>query len=80
MGIPGAGLREELRQQYPEVYDTIQNRRQVMRDVLGIHLHEDVLPMSSRSGAYDPFLLNTDVVFGKRWAGDTRTVFNFTIK
>ena len=64
--IAGEGLREELRQQYPETYARIQNRRQVMKDVLGIHLHEDVLPMSNLNGVYYPFLLNTDVVFGKR--------------
>lgn len=64
--IAGEKLRGELKEQYPEVYDRIQTRRQVMRDVLGIRLHEDVLPMSNLNGVYFPFLLRTDVVFGKR--------------
>lgn len=64
--VAGEKLRGELKEQYPDVYDRIQIRRQVMRDVLGLRLHEDVLPMSNLNGAYFPFLLRTDVVFGKR--------------
>ena len=64
--IAGPSLREELRKQYPDVYERIQKRRKVMKEVLGINPHEDVLPMSNLNGAYYPFLLNTDVVFGKR--------------
>ena len=64
--IAGTELREQLRQQYPEVYERIQKRRKVMKEVLGIDLHEDVLPMSNLNGAYYPFLLNTDMVFAKR--------------
>ena len=49
------------------VYDLFRlSRRQVMKDVLGINLHEDVLPMSNLNGVYYPFLLNTDVVFANR--------------
>lgn len=64
--IAGEGLRAELKEKYPEVYKRIQTRRQIMKEVLGIHLHEDVLPMSNLNGVYYPFLLNTDVVFAKR--------------
>lgn len=64
--IAGAELRAALQAQYPEVYGRIQKRRQVMQDVLGINLHEDVLPLSNLNGVYYPFLLNTDVVFAKR--------------
>lgn len=64
--IAGEGLRAELKAQYPEVYERIQTRRQVMKEVLGINLHEDVLPMSNLNGVYYPFLLNTEVVFANR--------------
>lgn len=61
--IAGKDLREQLRKEYPEVYNRIMERRRVMKDVLGIRLHEDVLPMSNLNGAYFPFMLNTDLVF-----------------
>lgn len=64
--LAGAELRAALKDQYPECYERIQKRRTVMQEVLGIQLHEDVLPMSNLNGVYYPFLLNTDVVFAKR--------------
>jgi len=64
--IAGEELRAQLAQQYPQVYDRIQKRRKAMKEVLGIHLHDDVLPMSNLNGVYFPFLLNTEYVFAKR--------------
>lgn len=64
--IAGMGLRMQLKLQYPETYKRIERRRRVMKEVLGIRLHDDVLPMSNLNGAYYPFLLNRDVVFGIR--------------
>ena len=61
--IAGKELQEELQKAYPEVYERIQKRRKVMQEVLGLTLHEDVLPMSNLNGAYYPFMLNTDLVF-----------------
>lgn len=63
--IAGEELRAQLERDYPEVYRRIMERRKVMREVLGIRLHEDVLPMSNLNGAYYPFMLNTDLVFAK---------------
>ena len=64
--VAGKDLRRELEAEYPEVYERIRIRRQAMRDVLGIRLHEDVLPMSNLNGAYFPFLLNTGKVLVKK--------------
>ncbi len=63
--IAGEGLRAQLKEEYPEVYRRIMERRKVMKEVLGIWLHEDVLPMSNLNGAYYPFMLNLDFVFAK---------------
>ena len=54
-----------MKEEYPEVYRRIMERRKVMKEVLGIWLHEDVLPMSNLNGAYYPFMLNLDFVFAK---------------
>ena len=64
--VAGKDLRRELEAEYPEVYERIRIRRQAMRDVLGIRLHEDVLPMSNLNGAYFPFLLDTGKVLVKK--------------
>ncbi|MHB8063807.1 MAG: hypothetical protein ACYDG2_14430 [Ruminiclostridium sp.] len=61
--VAGEKLQGELRSQYPEVYKRIQERRQIIKDVLKIKLSEDVLPMSNLNAVNFPFLLNTDLVF-----------------
>ncbi len=63
--VAGEKLRSELRVQYPEAYDRIMKRREVMKEVLGITLKDDVLPMSNLTGANFPFMLNTNLVFAK---------------
>lgn len=63
--VADCDMRDQLRQQYPEVYARMQRRRQVMADCLGIHLHEDVLPLSNLNAVYYPFMLNTGLVFAK---------------
>ncbi len=61
--LADAALRDALAKEYPDVWQRIQNRRAAMRDTLGIHLHEDVLPLSNLCGAYFPFMLDTTKVF-----------------
>lgn len=56
-------LREDLQKEYPEIYAKIQKRRQMMRDVLGINVSEDVLPMSNLCGVYWPFMLDKSRIF-----------------
>lgn len=64
--IADPSLRKELEEQFPEVYKRILERQKVIREVLGIVLHDDVLPMSNLNGVYFPFMLNREMVFGKR--------------
>ncbi len=61
--VAGEGLREALKAEYPEVFARIEARRAAIRDVLGIQLHEDVLPISNLNAAMFPFMLNLEQVF-----------------
>ncbi len=56
-------LRNELKAQYPEVWERIEKRREVMSNNLGMTLSPDVLPLSNMCGAYFPFMLDTTKVF-----------------
>ncbi|MEX2623332.1 MAG: hypothetical protein WD651_06370 [Acidimicrobiia bacterium] len=55
-------LREAFAATYSEAWDRIQARRRFMQDVLGIELHEDVLPFSNIPAYLPPFLLRPDRV------------------
>lgn len=57
--VADEGLRLELKSSYPKRYQAIVTGQQFMREVLGINLHEDVLPMSSLNAVMFPFMLNT---------------------
>ncbi len=61
--IAGKNLRDELREQYPDVYKRIQKRREFMMDVLGICLSEDVLPLSNAQAICHPYMLDTNTIF-----------------
>ena len=56
-------LRDQLKEQYPQVWDRICRRRTYMQEVLGISLKEEVLPLSDLAGYYRPFLLNKQFAF-----------------
>lgn len=43
---------------YPQTWDRISARRAFMRDVLGINLHDDVLPFSNMPAYLAPYLLD----------------------
>lgn len=55
--VADVDLRVELAEKYPEVWQRIQRRRQMMKD-LGYELHDDVLPLSDIQGQVQPFMLN----------------------
>jgi hypothetical protein len=55
-------LRATFAAAYPGAWARIQARRAFMRDVLGIDLHPDVLPLSNLAAALPPFLLRPDRV------------------
>lgn len=54
-------LRQQIAALYPELWQRISARRNYIRDVLNIHLHEDVLPLSNTVGYLRPYLLNKDL-------------------
>lgn len=49
--------RMELAEAYPDAWDRITARRTYVRDVIGIDLHDDVLPFSNIPAYLAPFLL-----------------------
>ena len=51
-------LCKEIKQEYPAVWNRIEKRRDYMQRVLGIHIHEEVLPMSMATAYLRPYLLN----------------------
>jgi hypothetical protein len=62
IALADASLRGEFASRYPEAWGRIVRRRTFMRDVLGIDLHEDVLPFSNIPAVLAPYLLAPDRV------------------
>lgn len=60
VAIADEALRKEIEDEYPELWERIQNRRQYMRDELNIELKEELLPLCSTLAYYRPFFLNPD--------------------
>jgi hypothetical protein len=56
-------LRAELAARYPACWKRIQMRRQFMQEVVGIKLHEDVLPLSNTPGWLAPYALEPAQAF-----------------
>lgn len=54
-------LRLKIATLYPELWQRISARRDYIREVLNIHLHEDVLPLSNTVGYLRPYLLNKNL-------------------
>lgn len=57
--------RDELKGDYPAVWERIAARRAFMADVLGIHLKPEVLPLSNLAGAMPPFWLDPDCLIAR---------------
>ena len=56
-------LRMALLAAFPDCYHRCLARRRFMNDVLGIRLHDDVLPLSNMPGLVLPYWLKPDTVF-----------------
>ena len=56
-------LQEELEKQFPACLQRCRRRRAFMRDVLGIELPGEVLPLSNIPAIVPPFFLNPNLVF-----------------
>lgn len=53
-------LRRRLQVEYPDVWARFTRRREYLRDVLGITLRDEVLPMSDLLAYYRPFLFSPE--------------------
>ena len=60
VALADEGLREQVRVEYPELWDRIQARRTYLERELGICMFEDVLPLCSTVGYLRPYLLDKD--------------------
>ena len=56
-------LRRQVALEYPDVWARITARQERMREILGIALSDDVLPLGNLNGVYHPYMLDTGVVF-----------------
>ncbi|OAT15928.1 M24 family metallopeptidase [Buttiauxella noackiae ATCC 51607] len=61
IALADESLRLKIATLYPELWQRISARRNYIREVLNIHLHEDVLPLSNTVGYLRPYLLNKDL-------------------
>jgi len=59
-------LRAEIAEQYPETWERMQIRRRFIREVVGLDIAEELLPMSNLCGVYFPFLMDLGRVFALR--------------
>ena len=66
IALADASLRSALAREFPEVAERIAARQRRMRDVLGIDLSDDVLPLGNLNGVYHPYMLDRDTVFALR--------------
>lgn len=58
VAIVNQSLRDELKTDYPELWERIQLRRDYLINVLGIKLSDDILPVSNTVGYLRPYLLS----------------------
>ncbi|MNC12782.1 hypothetical protein D3C75_605080 [compost metagenome] len=61
VALADKALREQIKTDYPELWQRISARREYISNVLNIQLHEDVLPLSNTVGYLRPYLLNKDL-------------------
>ena len=64
--LADSAARERLRAMAPDSYQRMVNRREFMRQVLGIQVADEVLPTSDLCGVLHPFLANLNQMFANR--------------
>jgi Xaa-Pro aminopeptidase len=63
VAIADGSLREELHRRFPGCHERCQARRRFVREVLGISLPEEVLPLSNMACIVPPYLLRPEQIF-----------------
>jgi hypothetical protein len=61
IALADAKMRAELADKYPDFWSRIERRRAYIKEVLGIQIHDEVLPLNDVVGYLRPFLLNKDI-------------------
>ncbi len=56
--IADEALRQEIKELYPELYARFEKRQKYLREVLGINISDDILPMASTVGYMRPLMLD----------------------
>ncbi len=59
-------LRNKIRKHFPEMWERVCKRKTYMKNELGICVPEEVMPMSSMTAYYRPYLLNKDMALCSR--------------
>lgn len=61
VAIADEKLRREIKENQPELWERIENRRKYLREELNINLDETLLPMASTLAYYRPFMMGGEV-------------------
>lgn len=66
IAVADAALREQIKAEQPELWARICNRKDYLKEALGLELSEHLLPLASTFAYYRPFLLDkkTAIYFG----------------
>lgn len=60
VALADAQLRQEIQENYPELWTRIEQRRTYLKVALGLTLSEELLPLAGTLAYYRPFLLDKD--------------------
>ena len=66
IAIADQDLRNQIQERYPAVWERIKERREYMKNCLGIVLKEEILPMSDLCGYLRPLILNKEYALRKK--------------
>lgn len=56
-------LINEIKKEYPYIWDRIDERRKYIKNILGINISEEIIPTSAATALCKPFLLNKELAF-----------------
>lgn len=56
-------LISEIKEEYPYIWERIEERRKYMKNILGINISEEIIPTSAATALCKPFLLNKELAF-----------------
>ena len=62
LALADAKLRGELKANFPESWQRIEQRRKMMKEVLGINISDDILPFSDIQGVFHPWAANLETI------------------